>query len=128
MSLVDEARTVRQRIVERIRELEPLVQEYEELKLLAAEMGIDEAFEGAELHGHHGRGRRAARGAHEGAGESTTSELRELVLRAVEADPGKTIAEYAEVLGVASTSLYRPVRELTNSGELVKRARQLFLS
>jgi hypothetical protein len=125
MSLVDEARTVRQRIVERLHELEPLVQEYEELKLLAAEMGIDEALEGADQL-HSARRRRSARAAHEGS--ESTNDLRELVLRAVEADPGKTIAEYADMLGVASTSLYRPVRELTSSGELSKRARQLFLS
>jgi hypothetical protein len=123
MSLVDEARTVRQRIVDRIHELEPLVHEYEELKLLAAEMGIDEALEGTDQL-HNARRRRSARVAH----DESTGELRELVLRAVEADPGKTIAEYGDMLGVASTSLYRPVRELTSSGELVKRARQLFLS
>jgi transposase-like protein len=48
------------------------------------------------------------------------------VLAAAEADPGKTVADYAEVLGVAPTALYRPVRQLTTEGALVKRARQLF--
>jgi DNA-binding Lrp family transcriptional regulator len=48
------------------------------------------------------------------------------VLEAVRAEPGKTVGDYAEILGVAATALYRPVRELTNDGVLVKRARQLF--
>ena len=48
------------------------------------------------------------------------------VLDAVSRHPGKTVADYAEALEVPPTSLYRPVRELTAAGVLVKRARQLF--
>jgi transposase-like protein len=48
------------------------------------------------------------------------------VLDAVRAEPGKTVAEYAAILGVAPTALYRPVRRLANEGALVNRARQLF--
>src|ERR1700742_3306844 len=39
MSLADEVRTVRQRVLTRLRELEPLVREYEELLRLAGELG-----------------------------------------------------------------------------------------
>jgi transposase-like protein len=48
------------------------------------------------------------------------------VLAAARTNPGKTVADYAEMLGVAPTALYRPVRQLTSEGALVKRARQLF--
>ena len=41
MSLIDEAQGVRQRIAERLRELEPLVAEYNQLRQLAADMGIE---------------------------------------------------------------------------------------
>jgi hypothetical protein len=53
-------------------------------------------------------------------------ELSARVVVAVRTDPGKTVAEYAELLGVPPTALYRPVRRLTTEGALVKRARQLF--
>ncbi len=48
------------------------------------------------------------------------------VLEAVRTHPGKTVAEYAELLELAPGTLYRPVRELTTEGALFKRARQLF--
>jgi hypothetical protein len=41
MSLVDEARTVRERIVTRLRELAPLVREYDELSAVAIEIGLE---------------------------------------------------------------------------------------
>lgn len=167
MSLVEEARTVRQRIAARLRELEPAVKEYNELRKLAAEMGIDEPvptkpaartpapavepaaakpaaasppaatpIEAAEpteprRRGPASRSRRAATTPSRARQQQATSaeddpDVSALVLEAVRADPGKTVADYAKVLDVAPTALYRPVRELTNDGELVKRARQLF--
>jgi IclR helix-turn-helix domain len=39
-SLVEEVRAVRERVAARLRELEPLVREYQELLLLAGELGI----------------------------------------------------------------------------------------
>lgn len=48
------------------------------------------------------------------------------MLEAIRSEPGHSVAEYARMMGVAPTVLYRPVRELTKSGVLVKRARQLF--
>jgi Winged helix-turn-helix DNA-binding len=47
MSLADEVRTVRQRVVARLNELEPLVREYEELLVLAGELGITPPGAGA---------------------------------------------------------------------------------
>jgi hypothetical protein len=116
MSLADEARAVRQRISARLRELEPLAHEYEDLKRVAAEMGLDEDSS------------RSARGAPGPRAPSDVpgGQVARRVLDAVRSDPGKTVAEYAKSLKVPATSLYRPVRELTGAGVLVKRARQLF--
>ncbi len=49
------------------------------------------------------------------------------VIEALRAKPGSTIADLATMLGVPPTSLYRPVRELTTSGAVVKRGRGLFV-
>lgn len=133
MSLIDEARTVRERIAERLRELEPLAREYDELSKLAAEMGIEptslaqprqptqEPERSPSLPA--ARGRRAAGRRRSPNGD----DVGKRVLEAIRADPGKTVAEYAQLIGVAPTSLYRPVRELTNAGTIVKRARQLYV-
>jgi hypothetical protein len=140
MSLVDEARTVRQRVADRLAELEPLVREYEELEQLAAEMGLERsssaaAADRAEPHAtqqprRSTRARRTpARRNHARSDDPAGSgDLATRVVDAVRAAPGKTVAEYASDLDVSSTALYRPVRQLTTSGAIVKRARQLFPS
>jgi hypothetical protein len=148
MSLAEEVHTVRQRIAARLRELEPLVHEYNELRQLADEMGLEHGQESPPSESPEAPDAQAARGgaARRGARAQTRSEgprapqrsapprsaqasagrVGERVLEAVRADPGKTVAEYAAILQISATSLYRPVRELTNDGALVKRARQLF--
>jgi hypothetical protein len=133
MSLVDEARTVRQRIADRLAELEPLVREYDELKQLAAEMGVEPNTSAAGAESaltqprRSTRGRRApARRRDAAADQAAASDLATRVVDAVTAAPGKTVAEYAADLDMAPTALYRPVRQLTTSGAIVKRARQLF--
>jgi len=148
MSLVDEARAVRERITARLRELEPLVREYNELQQIAAQMGVEEGEPSwapsqaiseppAPVAGRStarrpaARRRTGGRAARQGRGRSPSQhgaggELAARVLAAARADPGKTVADYAEILGVAPTALYRPVRQLTSEGLLVKRARQLY--
>jgi hypothetical protein len=149
MSLVDEVRSFRERVAQRLRELEPLVREYNELTQIAAEIGLDNPGSPAPRPSESVGVR--VRPAEESAGpakapakpgsqprsrprtrrsapvrRSESSDLGQRVLEAVRADPGKTVADYAEVLGVAPAALYRPVREMTTDGALVKRARQLF--
>jgi hypothetical protein len=151
MSLIDEAHGVRQRIAERLRELEPLVAEYHQLRQLAADMGVPDeepaavpapgpsptpattrrrrrtsAGSGRAGGGSPSRSRRAPRSQPEVTPASGSSDLAQRVLEAVHSDPGRTVADYSEILGVAPTALYRPVRELTTEGALLKRARQLF--
>lgn len=144
MSLVDEARTVRQRIADRLAELEPLVREYAELQELAAEMGLEQkpppspagagassstarASSSPSQRSNRVRRPPAPKGDEAGpVDHGSTGELAQRVLEAVRSQPGKTVADYAIALDVAPTALYRPVRQLTTSGALVKRARQLF--
>jgi hypothetical protein len=77
--------------------------------------------------GRSGSGSRSqSDSAAEPAANTVDHQVGQRVLEAVRSEPGKTVAEYAELLGVSASSLYRPVRELTNDGALVKRARQLF--
>jgi hypothetical protein len=140
MSLVDEARTVRQRVAKRLAELEPLVREYQELKQLAAEMGLEHegssGVTGPAEPPAAAQPRRSARARRTQARRSqaraddaaAAGDLATRVVDAVRAAPGKTVAEYASDLEVSSTALYRPVRQLTTSGAIVKRARQLFPS
>jgi DNA-binding transcriptional ArsR family regulator len=128
MSLADEAREMRERVSARLRELEPLVREYEELLKVAADMGIEPRADGrGRRSASPGRGaRKTAKPQAEVARAAQPGELSDRVLAAVRSKPGKTLGEYAEVLGVSQSALYRPVRELTNEGAIVKRARQLF--
>jgi Winged helix-turn-helix DNA-binding len=58
---------------------------------------------------------------------TTVADLDARVIEALRASPGATIADLATTLGVPPTSLYRPVRELTTSGPVVKRGRGLFV-
>jgi DNA-binding transcriptional ArsR family regulator len=128
VSLADEARQMRERVSARLRELEPLVREYEELMRVAAEMGIEPRADGRGRRSGSPtrRPRKPAKPQSEAPRGASPGELSDRVLAAVRSEPGMTLGEYAEVLGVSQSALYRPVRELTNDGAIVKRARQLF--
>jgi hypothetical protein len=130
MSLAEEARQVRQRIAERINELEPLAREYEELQRLAAEMGIERPEPAQERPRRSAtpgtRRRRTTKHRPDADRQPPAGELSDRVLKAVRSEPGKTLGEYATILGLSQSALYRPVRELTNDHAIVKRARQLF--
>lgn len=128
MSLAEEARDVRRRIADRLRELEPLVREYEELVQVAADLGIE--LDPSVADRARTRARPQARPPTEGGGPESErpspGEVASRVLEAVRSEPGKTVGDYAAILGLAQTTLYRPVRQLTDDGMIVRRARQLF--
>ena len=128
MSLADEARQMRERVTARLRELEPLVREYEELVRVAGEMGIEPSAD-RRRRGSTSlarRPKRTGKARSDAKASAAPGELSERILGAVRSEPGRTLSEYAELLGVSQSALYRPVRELTNDRVIVKRARQLF--
>jgi type II secretory pathway component HofQ len=144
MTLADEARTLRERVAARLAELEPLVREYQELQRVADQIGLtasEPASAGAEEPaapaaaapqpaGADQQSRRAsARRRQARAGQSRVAAAAERdarLLEAVSAHPGATVAEIATALGVDAVSLYRPVRDLASTGQVVKRGRGLF--
>jgi hypothetical protein len=141
MSLADEARTLRERVATRLAELEPLVREYQELQRVAAEIGLaspepaSSASEEPEAPpaapaGDAQRARPAAprrRQPRRGPSRVAAAAERDArLLEAVSANPGATVAEIATALGVDAVSLYRPVRDLASTGQVVKRGRGLF--
>lgn len=140
MSLVDEAREVRERIAARLRELEPLVAEYNELRKVAGEMGIDSRErvsaaatttkarreQGPRATRHPRRTKSAGKRVSSAGAAGGNDGFAKRMLEAVRDHPGKTVADYAGLLGLSPATLYRPTRELTAAGTIVKRGRQLF--
>ena len=144
MTLADEARTLRERVAARLAELEPLVREYQELQRVADEIGLT-ASEPASATAEEPaapaaaapqpaaadqQSRRASarrRQARRGQSRVAAAAERDArLLEAVSANPGATVAEIATALGVDAVSLYRPVRDLASTGQVVKRGRGLF--
>jgi hypothetical protein len=149
MSLADEARTLRDRVAARLAELEPFVREYHELQRVAQEIGLTPgspasspshepaaqasaapAQPPAEAASGDQQPRRASpRRRQQRRGQSRVAAAAERdarLLEAVSANPGATVAEIATALGVDAVSLYRPVRDLASTGQVIKRGRGLF--
>jgi predicted transcriptional regulator len=91
----------------RLKELEPLVEEYRQLRLLAKRLGLQAA---------DATPRRAL---------AKPGQRREQVLERVNAQPGVTVRELGVAMGVDPTSLYRPVRQLAAEGAIRKEGRHL---
>jgi DNA-binding NtrC family response regulator len=130
-SLADEVRELRQRVAERMAELEPMVREYEQLQKVAAELGIESEQPPAPA----SDGAPATAPAAEPAQRprrpraKTPAVQREHAARllgVVSSKPGATVAEIAAEIGVQPTSLYRLVRDLASEGALTKRGRGLY--
>jgi transposase-like protein len=153
MSLLDQVRDLERQVVSRLRELQPLVREYEQLRQAAERLGIRYAphSDGASGQPRQAsrrrrpsqasarrastRGGRAARTASRSRPAtrqpsprrtSASADQREQqVLQTVDEHPGSTVAEIGQRLGVAPSGLYRVVRRLTESGRLRKEGTQL---
>jgi hypothetical protein len=185
MSLLDEVRTFEQTVVRRLRELEPLLSEYTQLRTLAQRLGISYSPDeqgtpaaaaptgGASSAKKPSRSARSATKARSPradkratrrstAGKSTDraaarpiaaskaapaaakpaktraarsrgrktsarpGQRSDELLRLVGEQPGLTVREVRERLGVDPTGLYRVANQLTASGRLRKDGRRLF--
>jgi MarR family protein len=169
MSLLDQVRKLEQQVVDRLKELEPLTREYEQLRKLAERLGLRyapkpddgerEPEPTAAATRDSGRKRapkpaarraakpqaarraakpqparsparkRAAKGAAKPRAARSTSGQRAAarpgqrqddVLRLVVEQPGITVRELGERLGVDSTGLYRIVKRLADGGRVRK--------
>jgi hypothetical protein len=109
-TVLDEVRGIEDRVAARLRELAPLVAEFEELAAVAERLGLEVARAPG--------GRRAAR---EGGTRGVGARRREQIAALVARRPGLTVAQLAAELGVDRTALYRVVRRLEDDGRVVKR-------
>jgi hypothetical protein len=144
-SVIEDLKQLEDRILARIRELEANVAELEQLREVAARLGILES-DGRDSVRATGRvtattksrsrvrTQATATGARPGGARSATagsvarSTRRERVLEVVAVEPGISVREIVAQLGVNRTSLYPVVRGLVSDGLLHKDGRGLWLA
>jgi hypothetical protein len=102
---------IRAQVEGRLKELEPLVQEYEELRRIAA--AIDGDAQAAP--------RRELRPS--GPGRPGSSARADEAERLIAASPGMSVAELAETMGIGPTYLYRLLPRMEREGRLRKEGR-----
>jgi hypothetical protein len=109
----------RKEIDARLRELRPMVDEYNRLEKAAA------ALAGVGSTGPRtGRAARSANGRRRGRGRPRGSGTRaKQALELVRARPGIKISELAEAMGIHANYLYRVMPTLESEGQVVKRER-----
>jgi hypothetical protein len=144
-SVIEDLKQLEDRILARITELEANAAELEQLRDVAARLGILEGDGGDSVPATGriratNRGRRRVRaqatatGARPGGAQSATggsverSTRRERILEVVAVDPGISVREIVAQLGVNRTSLYPVVRGLVSDGLLHKDGRGLWLA
>ena len=144
MSVLDEFRKAEQQVVNRLRELQPLVAEHEQLRKVAERLGLNVSERrSATQRARQQRStpaRRSTRAATTGRSATdgrrapttapaptgggprarTGADRQSEVLRLVHERPGITVREIAQELGVDATSLYRVVRRLQETGQIRK--------
>jgi len=141
VSVLDDLRAAEQRVAERLRELEPSVAEYREVRDVADRLGIsaDAAPTPVAATRRATTRRRASRSARRskpatatkapakpaGPARAGSGQRGQQLVELVRARPGITVREAGAELGVDPTSLYRVVRRLEERGELRKNGRNL---
>ena len=144
MSVLDDLRDAEKRVVKRLKELEPAVNEYRELEQVAQRLGLDiaagapavtrrprrrspssakQAPAGGDA--SSGASSRSGRSRRSGRRNASPGQRTEQLLALVRERPGVTVREAGNELGVDPTSLYRVVRRLEERGEVRKNGRQL---
>lgn len=132
MSLITQLHEVEQAILARLRELEPLAREYEELRQEALRLGLD-VPPAADAKPVPSSRRRAANASappstRRTAGAGGPGGRDQQVLALVAERPGITVAQVGKQLEVDPSSLYRVIRRLCADGRLRKKGRHLHAS
>src|SRR3954451_24427704 len=152
VTVLDDLRVVEERIATRLAELEPLVQEYNELQEIAARLSIDPggataaapkpapkpakpkakakpAAKKLAAKPNPAPQDRTAKGAavrrQPGGTQRAGAERRESMLTLIRERPGITVPELSEALEVDAPSLYRVVRKLQSDGTTSKDGKAL---
>jgi MarR family len=142
MSVLEDLQGLETRITQRLQELRPLVAEFHELEEAARKLGLDVGGEGTATQAPRpasarGRGaarpasrsasaRSRARGGQRRTGTRARSGSRQTqLLELVKEQPGITVREAGQRLGVDSTSLYRVVHRLEQDGSVKKEGTRL---
>jgi hypothetical protein len=130
MSVIEDLRAVEQRIVARMAELRPLVEEFEELTRAAERLGIDVSRAPAPRQPAKPRARTRTRRAssgrrRQGGTRATGAERRERVLAMIAGKPGITVAEISKEMQVDAPQLYRVVRKLQSEKRIKKEGTNL---
>ena len=144
MSVLNDVRELEQRVASRLRELQPLIEEYEELRRVAERLGIDVEAAGrarARTTSAKARPKRAAKRRptarkpapssarrRPGGTRAAGAERRSRVLELIERRPGITVPEISRELGVDPPPLYRVVRKLVAEGTVKKEGKSLQLT
>jgi hypothetical protein len=109
----------RKEIDARLKELRPLVDEYQRLEKAAAALsGV--ANGGGRAQPARRRRRRAAAGTQRGRPRGSGTRAKQ-ALELVRARPGISIAELANAMGIKANYLYRVMPTLESEGQVVKR-------
>jgi hypothetical protein len=109
----------RREIEARLKELRPLVAEYERLQKAAAALaGVGSTGGKSGRASSSSNGRRRRRGRPRGSGNRAKQ-----ALELVRAQPGITIRELADAMGIHANYLYRVMPTLESEGQVVKRDR-----
>ncbi len=140
MSLMDQFQAMEEQVARRLRELEPMVAEYQELQQIAQRLGIRPSAAPAPAAAAAATPAPAARRTTRAKASRATSDGRtrrsrrnvaapgsrqEEVLRFVNERPGITVPEIGKALGVDPTGLYHIVRRLQSRGQIRKDGKQL---
>jgi hypothetical protein len=138
VSVLNDVRELEQRVASRLRELQPLIEEYNELRRVAERLGIDVEAAGrprARSAGAKPRGgakrptaRKPSARSRPGGTRAAGAERRSRVLGLIERRPGITVPEISRELGVDPPPLYRVVRKLVAEGIVKKEGKSLQLS
>jgi len=121
---------IRTRVLGRMQELQPLVEEYEELRRIAAAIEADAAA-ARDADASLPRPRRAAprrRLRASGPGKDGHGARSDQARKLIADQPGVTVAELAKKMGIGTTYLYRLLPRLEREGVLRKQGQGYHLA
>jgi ribosomal protein S25 len=133
MSVLDDLQGLEKRVQDRMREIRPMLAEYQQLENVAKRLGLNVDEESAQR--QPARRRRstsraqrpstAGRSRPRAGTRAAAGSRRDQLLSLVQQQPGITVREAGQKLGVDGTSLYRVVRRLEEEGTVKKEGTHL---